>query len=280
MNLQTYVGTARPYNFNGLVRHYYLRRGPNVADIQVNLESKGDRELQSHEIAKQVRDAAAAHRRPFRRAHQGRRGPSRPAGARNLVAEVYGPNLERRIALAKQMRDIFKNTGGVVDVDWYVEDDQPKYRIRRRQREGRAQRRIGRRHRPHPAARLRRVSGRPAARRDAKRRTCLSPCASTAPRAPISSASPRLRVAAASGRTGRRSANSLTSRRRSNDQSIYHKNLMPVTYVTADVAGAMESPVYAILKLGPADRPHPNSGGLPDRAAHGRRALRCRAATP
>ena len=55
VNVQTYVGTASPYNFNGLVRHYYLRRGSNVADIQVNLLGKGDRKLQSHEIAKQVR---------------------------------------------------------------------------------------------------------------------------------------------------------------------------------------------------------------------------------
>ena len=55
VNLQTYVGTASPFNFNGLVRHYYLRAGSNVADIQVNLLGKGDRKLQSHEIAKQVR---------------------------------------------------------------------------------------------------------------------------------------------------------------------------------------------------------------------------------
>src|SRR4029079_16192829 len=55
VNIQTYAGTASPYNFNGLVRHYYMRSGPNVADIQVNLLSKGGRDLQSHEIAKQVR---------------------------------------------------------------------------------------------------------------------------------------------------------------------------------------------------------------------------------
>ena len=54
---QMYVGTASPYNFNGLVRHYFLRRGPNVADIQVNLVPKGEREAQSHEIAKRVRPA-------------------------------------------------------------------------------------------------------------------------------------------------------------------------------------------------------------------------------
>src|SRR5262249_44576781 len=55
VNLQTYAGTASPYNFNGLVRHYYLRRGSNMADLQVNLLPKHDRKLQSHDIAKQVR---------------------------------------------------------------------------------------------------------------------------------------------------------------------------------------------------------------------------------
>src|SRR5690606_20490554 len=55
VNVQTYAGTASPYNFNGLVRHYYLRSGSNVGDIQVNLLPKRDRDLQSHDIAKQVR---------------------------------------------------------------------------------------------------------------------------------------------------------------------------------------------------------------------------------
>ena len=81
VNIQTYAGTASPYNFNGLVRHYYLRRGPNVADIQVNLLPKGERDLQSHEIAKQVRQRLAAHRRALWRANQGGRSAARPAGA-------------------------------------------------------------------------------------------------------------------------------------------------------------------------------------------------------
>ena len=83
VNVQTYAGTASPYNFNGLVRHYYLRRGPNVADIQVNLLPKGGRDLQSHEIAKQVRLRIAAHRRALWRANQGGRSAARTAGARD-----------------------------------------------------------------------------------------------------------------------------------------------------------------------------------------------------
>ena len=81
VNLQTYVGTASPFNFNGLVRHYYLRRGSNVADIQVNLLGKSDRKLQSHEIAKQVRARLLPIARPLWRAHQSGRSASGSAGA-------------------------------------------------------------------------------------------------------------------------------------------------------------------------------------------------------
>ena len=129
VNLQTYVGTASPFNFNGLVRHYYLRRGSNVADIQVNLLGKGERKLQSHEIAKQVRQRLLPIADAMARASRWPR--CRPARRclQTLVAEVYGPAQEGRIRIARQIRDLWKRTDGVVDVDWYVEDDQPKYRL-------------------------------------------------------------------------------------------------------------------------------------------------------
>src|SRR6185503_185019 len=108
VNVETYAGTASPYNFNGLVRHYYMRRGPNVADIQVNLLPKGARDLQSHEIAKQVR----LRLKPIAE-HYGARikvaeVPPGPPVLEALVAEVYGPNIDRRIALARQIRELFR----------------------------------------------------------------------------------------------------------------------------------------------------------------------------
>ena len=125
-SVQTYTGTASPYNFNGLVRHYYLRRGPNVADIQVNLLGKGDRKLQSHEIAKQVRERL----QPIADRNGARikvaEVPPGPPVLETMVAEVYGPDQQGQIDIARQVRDMFKRTDGVVDVDWYVEDDQPK----------------------------------------------------------------------------------------------------------------------------------------------------------
>jgi multidrug efflux pump subunit AcrB len=129
VNYQMYVGTSSPYNFNGLVRHYFLRRGPDVADIQVNLVGKGERSAQSHDIAKRVRpliDAAAAR---YGARVKVAEVPPGPPVLQTLVAEVYGPEEKGRIEVARRIKDIFRKTGGVVDVDWYVEDDQPKFRF-------------------------------------------------------------------------------------------------------------------------------------------------------
>src|SRR6476660_7538462 len=121
INLQTYVGTASPFNFNRLVRHYYLRRGSNVADIQMNLRSKKDHKLQSHEVAKQVRTRLLPVANRFGARIKVAEVPPGPPVLQTLVAEVYGPSQEGRVRIAQQIRDLWKRTDGVVDVDWYVE---------------------------------------------------------------------------------------------------------------------------------------------------------------
>ena len=125
----SYVGLASPMDFNGLVRHYYLRRGSNVADIQVNLLPKQDRKLQSHAIAKQVRQRLLPIAERYGARIKVAEVPPGPPVLQTLVAEVYGPRQDERLNIAKQIRDLWKRTDGVVDVDWYVEDDQPKYRL-------------------------------------------------------------------------------------------------------------------------------------------------------
>lgn len=126
-NYQTYVGTAAPINFNGLVRHYDLRQGPNVADIQINLIDKGERSDQSHDIAKRIRpriqEIAAMYDANVKIAEV----PPGPPVISTLVAEIYGPTHEEQIEYARKIKNIFENTKGVVDVDWMVEDDQVEY---------------------------------------------------------------------------------------------------------------------------------------------------------
>ncbi|CAN5557906.1 hypothetical protein BH11MYX1_BH11MYX1_11720 [soil metagenome] len=128
-NYQTYVGTSGPYNFNGLVRHYFSRRGANVADIQVNLVEKGERSAQSHAIATRIRTAIAPIATRYGARIKVAEVPPGPPVLETLVAEIYGPNYDRQVEVARDVRGLLEHTDGVVDVDWYVEDDQPKYRF-------------------------------------------------------------------------------------------------------------------------------------------------------
>jgi multidrug efflux pump subunit AcrB len=126
---QMYVGTASPYNFNGLVRHYFLRQGPYQADLQVNLLSKDERSAQSHDIAKRVRPRIQAVAASYGARVKVAEVPPGPPVLQTLVAEIYGPDHARQVALAKEIRTLFARTPGVVDVDWYVEDPQPRVRF-------------------------------------------------------------------------------------------------------------------------------------------------------
>ena len=249
VNVETYAGTASPYNFNGLVRHYYLRRGPNIADIQVNLLPKGKRDLQSHEIAKQVRTRLDPIAERYGARIKVAEVPPGPPVLETLVAEVYGPSLDGRIALARQMRDLFKRTGGVVDVDWYVEDDQTKYRLivdrEKAALNGISEDDVVRAVQVASAGYQAGLLHQAAEKEDIRLNVRLD--------RPTRSDLERMQSLQIAGRDGHIvSLGELVHVQKVvEDKSIYHKNLMPVTYVTADIAGAMESPVYAILKLGP-----------------------------
>ncbi len=236
---QVYVGTAAPYNFNGLVRHYFLRRGPNVADIQVNLVPKGKRSAQSHEIAKRIRPKVQAVAAKYGARVKIAEVPPGPPVLQTLVAEVYGPN---QLENAGKVRDVFRNTEGVVDVDWYVEAEQPKvvFQI------------------DHEKAALHGIDADDISRvvkiaLDGARVGLLH----RAEEKEDVDIVVRLPVAQRSGVNdllqlqvkGVPLSELAKTQQTVGDRSIYHKNLLPVVYVTGDVAGGEESPVYAILKL-------------------------------
>ena len=121
INYQIYAGTSGPYNFNGLVRRYFLRRQPNQADIQVNLLSRHDRKAQSREIARRLRPELDKIAVPFGARIKVAEVPPGPPVLQTLVAEVYGPDYKGQTELAAKIKKIFQETPGVVDVDWYVE---------------------------------------------------------------------------------------------------------------------------------------------------------------
>ncbi|MCS6806883.1 MAG: efflux RND transporter permease subunit [Acidobacteriota bacterium] len=244
---QLYIGTASPYNFNGLVRHYFLRRGPHVADIQVNLVGKGERDAQSHDIAKRVRPPIQAIAAKYQARVKIAEVPPGPPVLQTLVAEVYGPDYARQIEVARQLRDIFDRTDGVVDVDWYVEDDQPIYRFvvdkQKAALHGISAEQV--------AATLRiAVEGMSVGLLHQPQEKEDVPIMLRLPRQQRSSVED-LNQIKLMGQNGQLVplGELVQVEQRIADKSIYHKNLMPVVYVTADVAGREESPVYAILKL-------------------------------
>jgi multidrug efflux pump subunit AcrB len=246
-NYQIYAGTSGPYNFNGLVRHYYLRTQPNQADIQVNLLPRDERKAQSHEIAKRVRPELLRLAQAYGARIKVAEVPPGPPVLDTLVAEVYGPDQAGRIALAEKVKHVFQTTPGVVDVDWYVEDPQVKYDLKvnldkaalhgvsaadvtRTVQIGLAGAEAGLLHAP-----------------DEREDVPIVVRLARDERSGVDALGD-LKLPTASGALV--SLREITSTSQTTiDQSRYRKNLQEVTYVIGDVAGQEESPVYAIMKM-------------------------------
>ena len=257
---QIYVGVASPHNFNGLVRHYFLRRGANIADIQVNLAPKHDRQSRSHEIAKRVRPAVTAIAERFGARVAVAEVPPGPPVLQTLVAEIYGPSEVARAELAKQVRQIFQSTPGVVDVDWYVEADQPKARFvidkEKAALHGVSAETVSQTLRIAVGGESVDLLHVPGEKEDVNLVLQLPRSARTHPEDLLAL---RVRSGDANGlsepgATGAGPAlvplrelvhieNTVVERSR------HRKNLLPVTYVIGDVAGVVESPFYAIREM-------------------------------
>jgi multidrug efflux pump subunit AcrB len=246
---QLYAGTAAPYNFNGLVRHWFppVRQGPNVADLQVNLLPRDRRRAQSHDVARRIRPRVHA----IAARHGGRvkvaEVPPGPPVLQTLVAEIYGPDHPGQVELGRRVLALFERTPGVVDVDWYVEDPQPRARFVV-DKEKAALHGI-------TADRVVQtleiaVGGRTVGLGHLAREKEDVPVVLQVPRALRSSVEDlrAIRVAAPDGRLVPLGELAAVAEDRQ-EPAIYRKNLKRVVYVTADVAGREESPVYAILKL-------------------------------
>ena len=129
VNYQNYIGTSAPITFNGLVRHYDMRGGSNMADIQVNLLHKEERDLQSHDIAKAMRPDIQKIAKKYGANVKIIEVPPGPPVLSTLVAEIYGPDYKEQIKVANQVKTILQNTSDIVDIDWMVEDNQTEYKL-------------------------------------------------------------------------------------------------------------------------------------------------------
>lgn len=244
---EIYAGVAAPFNFNGLVRHYYLRQGPNVCDIQVNLVNKSERDEKSHDIAKRIRPHLKKIADKYHARVKVVEVPPGPPVLSTLVAEVYGPNYNTQLEIARKIRDIFDSTPGVVDVDWYVEDRSVKYDIIPDKTKAALDGistydinkalemslkgvRLGLLHLP-----------------DELEDVCLFMRMKLSERSDLD----RLTSVKLRGINGSLVPLSelVYTKKTKREVSIYHKNLQPVVYVIGDVAGVKESPVYAMLDM-------------------------------
>ena len=247
VNYQNYVGTSAPITFNGLVRHYDLRGGSNMADIQVNLVKQDDRDLQSHDIAKQLRPDIQAIGKKFGANIKIVEVPPGPPVLSTIVAEVYGPDYNQQIAVAKQVENILNETQDVVDVDWMVEADQKEYEFiidkEKAMRYGVAPQQIV--HTMNMA-----LSDRPITNlydENVTNQVGILMALDEKEKSTIQDIS-QLKIASKQGNMV--SVGDLVNIQESiRAKAIYRKNQKRVVYVLADMAGELESPVYAILGM-------------------------------
>jgi len=246
MSTEVYAGTSAPFNFNGLVRHYFLRRGANVVDLQVNLLDKAERDRQSHDIAVSVRSGLDSIASRYHASIKVAEIPPGPPVLSTLVAEIYGPNDSVRVAAASEVKRIFETTPGVVDVDWTSEAPQAKrtFRVDRvlAARSGASVELIAQT--LHLA-----LSGAPtgmAPRDEAREGTAIVPRLDITDRSSVEA----LLALPVASMTGPQPLGRFVSVDEGVRESVrVRRNLRPVIYVTGDVAGTIESPVYAILAM-------------------------------
>jgi multidrug efflux pump subunit AcrB len=247
INYQIYSGTSGPYNFNGLVRHYFLRSAPNQADIQLNLLPLHDRKAQSHEIARRLRPELDKIAAQFGARIKVAEVPPGPPVLQTVVAEVYGPNYKGQIELAATIKKIFQDTAGVVDVDWYVEDPQTKFDMKvdldKAALQGISAADVSRTVQIGLNGASAGLLHDPQSREDVPIEVRLS----RTDRSGVD----KLRDMKLPGPSGAQvSIREITHVDETViDKSVYRKNLRPVVYVTGDVAGIVESPVYAIFNM-------------------------------
>jgi multidrug efflux pump subunit AcrB len=247
VNYQNYVGTSAPITFNGLVRHYDLRGGSNMADIQVNLVDKGERSAQSHDIAKLLRPEIQRIAAKYNANVKLVEVPPGPPVLSTIVAEVYGPDYEEQMRIADHIQDILNNTEDVVDIDWMVEADQREYMFtidkEKAMLYGIAPMQIA--HTMNMALSNRAITNLYDA--DATKQIGLVLALDEKEKSTIGDIA-QLQIKSKMGNMVP-IIDLVDIQETTSAKSIYRKNQKRVVYVLADMAGELESPAYAILGM-------------------------------
>ena len=246
-DLQVYAGTAAPINFNGLVRQYYLREGANVGDIQVNLVAKSQRDRKSHEIAAAARQRVHEIGSSFGGSAKIVEVPPGPPVQSPLVAEIYGPDYDGQQQIAAKVRQLFAATPDIVDIDDSVEASAPRIKVT-----------VDR----NKAALL----GVSQASVNQALRTALSgedvtfvqdgyhkypvPVRLELPVSDKSDLDSVLMLRVQGRENNLVPLSEIVDVQETDwEQTIYHKDLLPVVFVTGDMAGRFDSPLYGMFEM-------------------------------
>jgi multidrug efflux pump subunit AcrB len=244
---QAYAGNASPINFNGLVRQYYLRSGPEVGDIQVNLVDKHHRKRKSHEIAQAIRPAIEGVARKHGADVKVVEVPPGPPVMSPIVAEVYGPDYEAQMKVAKTVRKVFESSGDIVAIDDTVEDDARRFVLKVLQNKaavaGVAQKDI-------VATMKMGLAGESVTPIHSGTSKYEIPVRITLPPERLNSMDELLKL------TVRSKSGTLVPLSEvievspsAREKTIYHKDLLPVVFVVGDMGGKLDSPLYGLFGL-------------------------------
>jgi len=255
---QAYAGMAAPINFNGLVRQYYLRAGAELGDIQVNLVDKHARNAQSHAIATRERPALQAIGKRYGANVKVVEVPPGPPVLSPIVAEIYGPEAAGRRQVAQAVRAVFEQTPGIVDVDDSSIANAPRKLLL-----------VDRRKAAQAVVSQQAIVTTLRAGLAGQAASYLHD-ASKYPAPVVLQLPPEsqgdldallsLRVRAASGaQVPIRELVTISDTLR--EQPVYHKDLLPVNMVVADMAGKLDSPLYGVFQMRSAISAIPTPGG-------------------
>jgi len=245
--LQVYVGTSRPFDFNGMVRHYYLRSQPWQAEIQIQLLHKRDRARSSHEIAVAARESLAGIVKSAGAKVAVVEMPPGPPVLQSVVAEVHGPSDEVRRQLARELTDVFSSASSLQDVDNYLRDPFTYWLFRvDTEKAGLRGISVDTINRNLSMALGGTVLG------DTKQRAGHEPV-NIVIQIPLAERSQVNRL----GDLPIQSDTGVTLplrelgkfERMAEDEIIYHKDLRPVEYVVAEVGGELAAPVYGMFQV-------------------------------
>ena len=244
---QIYAGTAAPINFNGLVRQYYMREGAVVGDLQVNLVSKSDRKRKSHDIALSVREPLQAIGRKYQANVKIVEVPPGPPVMAPLVAEVYGPSYEGQLRVAKKVRAVMESTSAIVDVDDSIEADAPQVTV---QVDRQKAARLGVDQRTIVAAVSTVLGGEDVHYIHTSDVKYAVPVRLQFDVADKTNLNALLTLKVQSRAGGLVPISELVSIEQGViEKSIYHKDLLPVVFVTADAVGELDSPLYGLFDV-------------------------------